>query len=149
MSKNSDRKSRPKVVLVNRALVQNKKKEVLLIQRSHNDSYMPGKWELPGGKLDTGQDISNALEREVLEETGLVVLPTDKVAYWHSEILTSGKYKGLPYIVLVGLAKSIGGKVTLSNEHNDFAWVTKKEALQYDLVQETRAALTVLSSKIS
>jgi len=149
MSKTSARKSRPKVVLVNRALVQNKKKEVLLVQRSNDDSYMPGKWELPGGKLDSGQDISNALEREVLEETGLVVLPTDKIAYYHSEILASGKYKGLPYIVLIGLAKSVGGKVTLSDEHIDFTWANKEESMQYDLTHETRAALTVLIGKLS
>lgn len=43
MSKTSARKSRPKVVLVNRALVQNKKKEVLLVQRSNDVSYMAGK----------------------------------------------------------------------------------------------------------
>ena len=146
---NTDRKSRPQVVLVNRALVLNEKKEVLLIKRSKGDSYMPGKWELPGGKLDAGQDISNALEREVLEETGLAVLPTDKVAYWHSKILTKGKYKGLPYIVLIGLANSIGGEVKLSKEHDDYAWVSKDEVFSYDLVHQTRLALTVLSNKIS
>lgn len=146
---NTDRKTRPQVVLVNRALVLNKEKEVLLVKRSKNNSYIPGKWELPGGKLDAGQDISNALEREVLEETGLVVLPTDKVAYWHSEILTKGKYKGLPYIVLIGLANSIGGNVILSTEHDDYAWVSKSDIFDYDLVHETRSALTVLSSKIS
>lgn len=144
-----DRKSRPQVVLVNRALIINQNKKILLIQRSHNDEYMPGKWELPGGKLDMGQDISNALEREVLEETGLVVLLTDKIAYWHSEIISSGKYKGLPYIVIVGLAKSIGGKVLISEEHSDYVWVCKEEAFKYDLVHETRAALTVLCEKIS
>lgn len=146
---NTDRENRPQVVLVNRALVLNKKKEVLLIKRSKSDSYMPGKWELPGGKLDAGQDISNALEREILEETGLAVLLTDKVAYWHSKILTQGKYKGLPYIVLIGLAKSVGGSIKLSAEHDDYAWVSKSEVFDYDLVYETRLALTVLDSKIS
>lgn len=149
MSKNPDRTSRPKVVLVNRALIVNKKGKVLLIKRIKNDNYMPGKWELPGGKLDAGQDITNALERETLEETGLVVIPTDKVAYWHSEIISSGKYKGLPYVVLVGLAKSIGNDVKLSNEHEDYAWVSKDQLLEYDLVPETKAALIVLSDKIS
>ncbi len=148
MRKNSDRTSRPKVVLVNRALVLNENGDILLIKRTKDDTYMPGKWELPGGKLDPGQDISNALEREVLEETGLVIVPTDKTAYWHSEIIASGKYKGLPYIVLVGLAKSVGGKVKLSSEHEDFCWIAKSDVFDCDLVLETRSALTVLSDKI-
>jgi len=173
MHKASDRTSRPKVVIVrlhglrfasavasssaylltaatrvNRALILNDKKDILLIQRSKNDSYMPGKWEFPGGKLDAGQDISNALEREVLEETSLVVIPTDKIAYWHSEILTSGKYAGMPYVVLIGIAKSVGGNVALSSEHDGFAWVDKKNVLKYGLTHETRMAVTVLIGKI-
>ncbi len=148
MRKNSDRKSRPKVVLVNRAIVLNENREILLLKRTESDSWMPGKWELPGGKLDPGQDISNALEREVLEETGLVVIPTDKTAYWHSEIISSGKYKGLPYIVLVGVVKSLGGKVKLSEEHEEFCWTDENDVFDYDLVLETRSALTVLRAKI-
>jgi len=149
MINNSDRKSRPQVVLVNRAIVINKEGEILLLKRSKKDDYMPGKWELPGGKLDTGQDISNALEREVLEETGLVVIPQDKVVYWHSKILSSGKYKGLPYVVLVGMTKSLGGKVKISFEHDEFNWVSKEEIFDYDLVNETRASLSVLEKKLS
>jgi 8-oxo-dGTP diphosphatase len=110
---------------------------------------MPNKWELPGGKLDIGQDIANALEREVLEETGLVVVPTDKIAYWHSEIVASGKYKGLPYVVLVGITKSVGGKVMLSPEHQHFEWVKVRAALKLDLAPETRSAVNVLASKLT
>ena len=149
MSTTSDRKSRPRLVLVNRALILNKKGELLLIQRSKDDTWQPNKWELPGGKLDAGQDISNALEREALEETGLVVVPIDKIVYMHSEILTKGKYKGLSYIVLVGLTKHIGNRVTLSDEHQDFAWVSAEQALKYNLTQATRAAITVLENKLS
>lgn len=149
MTNNLDRKSRPQVVLVNRALVLDGKGKVLLIKRSQDDTYMPGKRELPGGKLESGQDITNALEREVLEETGLAVQLLDKIAYWHSEILSSGKYKGLPYIVLVGLAKTLGGEVRISDEHDDFVWLTRNKVFDYDLVPETRAALGVLSDKIA
>ncbi|TAH34197.1 NUDIX domain-containing protein [Candidatus Saccharibacteria bacterium] len=46
----------------------------LLIQENH----MPdkGKWNLPGGKLDMGEDPREAVVREVREETGLVFEPT-------------------------------------------------------------------------
>ncbi|MCX6783568.1 MAG: NUDIX domain-containing protein [candidate division WWE3 bacterium] len=148
MKTKSDRALRPQVVLVNRAVVLRKDGKILIIQRAANDTYMPNKWELPGGKLDAGQDISIALEREILEETGLVVVPVDKMAYFHSEIISSGKYKGLPYIILIGLVRSIGGDVLISNEHRDFKWLTVKEALNYDLIHDTKSALCVLSDKI-
>ncbi len=45
-------------------LVQNEKKEVLLIFRR-------GKWDLPKGKLDKGEKLEDCAIREVMEETGL------------------------------------------------------------------------------
>jgi ADP-ribose pyrophosphatase YjhB (NUDIX family) len=45
-------------------LVQNEKKEYLLIFRK-------GKWDLPKGKLDTGEQLEDCAVREVEEETGL------------------------------------------------------------------------------
>ncbi len=141
-------KTRPRVLLINRALVLNGHGKILLIKRSKSDRFEPEKWEFPGGKLEKGQDISNALEREVLEEAGIVVLPINRVSFWDSKILVDGPYSGLPYINLVGVAKKIAGRVRLSEEHEDFAWVKKEEGLNYDLTEVTRKALLVLREKI-
>lgn len=141
--------SRPRVLLVNRAIVLNDKKQILLIQRSTSDSYAPNMWEFPGGKLEEGQDISNALEREVLEETGLFVIPVSRVAYVESYIITkSRKYNGLPYVVLVGVCKMIGGKLALSEEHRDYKWVSVKKAYRLELKEDTRKALSALEGSL-
>jgi len=84
----------------------------------------------------------------VLEEAGIVVLPINRVSFWDSKILVDGSYSGLPYINLVGVAKKIAGRVRLSEEHEDFAWVKKEEGLNYDLTEVTRKALLVLREKI-
>jgi 8-oxo-dGTP diphosphatase len=136
-------------LLVNRAFVVRKDRKILLIKRTGGEYYNPGKLEIPGGKLDKGQDITHALEREVLEETGLLSDPVSRTAYVDGEIVTSGKYKGLPYIVIIGISKQVGGKIRLSEEHVDYAWVTTKEAFDYDLTAEVRKALVVLEKKIS
>ncbi|MHB8124558.1 MAG: NUDIX domain-containing protein [Desulfitobacteriaceae bacterium] len=53
---------------------------VLLVQRANN----PGKgiWTIPGGYVDQGEQISKAVKREILEETGLISEPQTLIALW-------------------------------------------------------------------
>jgi len=140
---------RPQVVLVNRCIVRNSSNDILLVKRSVNDSYNPGKWEFPGGKLDIGQDLSNALEREVMEETGLLIEPESKLNFAESYIIgNEGQYMGFTYVALFGIAHSIGGKLKLSDEHDDYAWEDYDTALEYDLTIESRKALIVLTKTV-
>lgn len=101
-------------------------------------------WEFPGGKLDIGQDLSHALEREVMEETGLLVEPESKLSFADSFVIGDGPYIGLPYVVLFGTAKVLGGKLRLSKEHQAYVWEEYNTALDYDLTPESRKALIVL-----
>lgn len=52
-------------------IILNEKNEVLLGQR--RSGLFTGDWGLPGGKVDLGETLLQAAERETLEETGLVV----------------------------------------------------------------------------
>ena len=60
-------------------LVSNEKDEFLMI-------YRRGKWDLPKGKLDAGEDIQDCALREVREETGLGNLSSDGllIKTWHT-----------------------------------------------------------------
>ena len=50
---------------------------VLLIRRGHEP--LKGEWSLPGGAVELGETLEEAICREVLEETGLVVEPAGMV----------------------------------------------------------------------
>lgn len=140
---------RPQVVLVNRCFVFNNEKKFLLIKRTVDDSYLPNCWECPGGKLDQGQDLAHAREREVLEETGLLISITNPLVHADSYVIGEGKYVGMPYVLLYGIAQSVGGKFALSPEHSDYAWVTYDEALSYVLTPETRKATIILKDYLT
>lgn len=56
-----------KTIIAGGGVVLNENKELLMIFRR-------GKWDLPKGKLDTGETIEACALREVKEETGLVQL---------------------------------------------------------------------------
>ncbi len=132
---------RPRILLVNRGVIENKKGEILLIRRSPKDPHDPGLWEFPGGKLDQGQDMSGALEREVLEETGLYIKAVEPLCFVESRISSVPGYEGSPYVVIITKAKFIGGKLKLSEEHSDFKWVKPSKALKLNTTVETKKAL--------
>ena len=71
------------------AVVHDAAGRLLLIRRGRDPSR--GLWSLPGGRIETGETAEQAVEREVLEETGLrvhagptvgrVLIPAGEVAY--------------------------------------------------------------------
>lgn len=90
----------------------------LLIQRRDN-----GQWEPPGGVLEPGETIPGALQREVLEETGLkVALPAT----------LTGVYKNMTGLVvsLVFRCRAIGGTPTTGDETDALRWATRAEVTE-------------------
>ena len=53
--------------------IQNDAGEIFLTKRSPEKRYMPNKWENPAGHVQAGEDCTDAILREVKEETGLTV----------------------------------------------------------------------------
>src|SRR5437762_55373 len=53
-------------------LIFNLAGEVLIAKRPPQ-KYLPGLWEFPGGKVEEGETINNALIRELQEELGIIV----------------------------------------------------------------------------
>lgn len=63
-------------ILVNGVVFRGNK--VLISQRSFEEEHMPGRWTIPGGKVDNGDDdmfnvLQQTVKREVLEETGVEI----------------------------------------------------------------------------
>ncbi|MFF2641097.1 NUDIX hydrolase [Streptomyces niveus] len=90
----------------------------LLIKRRDN-----GHWEPPGGVVEAGETLPDALQREVLEETGIkIALPA---------ILT-GVYKNMTGLIvsLVFRCQAIEGQPTTGDETKAVRWVTRDEAAE-------------------
>lgn len=113
---------------------------MLFVQRAHDDRRYPGRWECPGGKVDLGQGILEALRREVLEETGLRIRVKHAFHHSHCHLISKGESAGLPYLVLFSIVTALSDVVELSHEHDDYAWVNFEGALQLNLTREVRNA---------
>ena len=125
-----------------KAIILNEKGEMLIIQESAKDPSRShvGKWDVPGGRLDFGEDPLEGLKREVREEVGLEIeieKPLD-ISYW-----TPKKNEEEWFIVALFMkCKSFSSEVKISNfEHEDFKWIKKEEIDRFDIIPTTKRAL--------
>ena len=85
-------------------IVFNQKNQILLIRR--NQPPAMGFWSIPGGKLETGESLAEACQREIKEETGLLTEVKHIVA------VVERRVEGFHYVIIDYLAQ-------LSDEENN------------------------------
>jgi len=93
--------------------------QLLLLQRRSDTA-----WELPGGRLASGEQPAAGLDREIREETGLSVA-IEALCCVDSWINDADQDRFAVYYVCTAESTS----VTLSAEHVDAQWVTPSEAV--------------------
>lgn len=91
----------------------------LVTKRSNVNNYMPGVWDIPGGTIEFGENILQALEREIKEEVNLQV-DVEKIVFCYGYLSGTSRHQ----FQLVYLCKYKLGTVELNlAEHSDFRWV--------------------------
>ena len=108
----------------------------LIVQRNRN-KYMGLKWEFPGGKVETNETFHEALSREIQEELSIQINVHEKIA--------EEKYKDdqIDIILHYYLCSEKSG-TTILNEHENIAWVEKKDFDKYDFVEGDGNVLLLL-----
>lgn len=110
-----------------RVLLTDEDGKILILKRSTESKTNPGKWELPGGKVDQGESFDKALIREVYEETKLKITLDNVVG---------ASQQNLPLIRAVHIimsGKILEGELNLSSEHEGYAWEFLENLTDYEL----------------
>ncbi|ROW17694.1 hypothetical protein VPNG_00979 [Cytospora leucostoma] len=107
------------------------KDRILLVQRASHDS-MPNKWEIPGGAVDDGETILDALAREVWEESGLKVKKMEAAVregedVGAGDIFNATRGRVFSKFTFVVEAENSSEVRLDPNEHQDYVWATEEE----------------------
>ena len=126
MKLNVENPSKVRLIPAVNAVIFNDRREVLLTKRSEKVRE-PGKWCLPGGHFDPGEDWRTALRREVAEEIGLEVLEETLSGIYSDPKLTvterelpDGKFG--QFITATFIVVSYRGEVVINHESSEWAY---------------------------
>jgi 8-oxo-dGTP pyrophosphatase MutT (NUDIX family) len=127
----------------------------VLLTRMSGRTRIQGRWTLPGGGVDHGEDPRDALRREIYEETGLTAEP-GRILDVHATHFTGARadglvedYHGIHLIFEAELderSRDATPRVVEEQSSTDHAeWVPLERALGFDLLGAARHALSLLT----
>ena len=112
-----------------------RRNSILLVQRARNP--LKGYWSLPGGLIETGENIEGALKREVLEETGLIVRPKKMFEIFERIIQDAQGRVEYHYILHDYLCTVVSGDLKAGDDAGSVAWVERKNLKDLQLTEGT------------
>lgn len=129
----------------------------LIAKRAATEKAFPGKWTVPGGRLETsdysnrqydtseGKQWYNVIEdlikREVKEEVNLEIYGLGYVTS-----LVFIRPEGIPTLIISLYANYKSGEIKLSDELEEYKWVSLEEAKNYDLIDGIYHEMEILNN---
>jgi ADP-ribose pyrophosphatase len=106
-------------VAVGGVVIQNEK--VLLVRRGKAPAY--GAWAIPGGSVELGESLKAAVERELLEETGITVRAGEVCHVFDAVRREAEGRIRFHYVIIDLLAEYVAGEPVPASDAIEAAWV--------------------------
>ena len=117
-------------------VVINEKRDILLLKRFGDSSWMPYKWGIPGGHIEEGETPKEAAIRETFEETNLSL----------QNIFELEEKKEV--MVYYSTSFDNGEELKIDYEHTDWAWVSYKKLDIYDTTPNLKHTVKLALGKL-
>lgn len=118
---------------------------VLLIKRGQ--APLKGHWSLPGGSVEVGETLEQAIVREVIEETGITVDVGSMVEVL-DRISRDDEGRVEHHFVLVDfVCRPVGGMLRGASDAEDAEWVALSDLMRYEVAAVTVGVIQKAASR--
>jgi len=118
------------------ALIFNKEGKIFLMK----SPKWKNKYVIPGGHVEMGETLKQAIEREIKEETGLNIFDIEFV-YFQEFIYGNAFWKKRHFMFFDFSCRTNSTKVKPNKEVSEYRWATLKEALKLPIEPYTRKSI--------
>ena len=125
-------------ILTNMCLVENEETNQIVMQYRSPERYRWSGYACPGGHIEAGESLHDAVVREVLEETGLTIQNPKLVGIKNWPLDEGGRY-----LVFCYKATEFTGEIR-STEEGEISWVNKSDLLKLDLAYDLLQSLQMM-----
>jgi len=108
------------------------RRRALLIRRGCEP--FKGRWSIPGGMLELGEELAEGVRRELKEETGLDIEPLEIVAAF-DRIMREGKRVKYHYVIVDYVCRLKRGQLKPASDVIDACWVRREDLPKYNLTE--------------
>jgi len=143
----------PKQPIIGVGAVIIKDGKILLEKRKNEPGK--GKWSIPGGLVELGENVEQTVMREVKEETGLEVEKPEHIDVVDNVTRDENGEIKYHFVILDYFVKFKGGTLKATSDAEELRWVTFDEVEKYDLTktfreffQRNRQKLEKLNSRL-
>lgn len=112
---------------------------ILLVERGHEP--LKGWWSLPGGVVETGELLKDAVRREVREETGLHVEVVCLLEVFERIMLDAAGAPEYHYVLMDYLCRVTGGDLCAADDASRAAWVSEEGIAELQITEGTPAVI--------